>query len=117
MKFLKKMGLADLYDSYAIGIGGTVKPKRDIDIQIINYEGVIINGIIDYQLSITTKPSGAPDKSTRAGLLLSVFPDNELIAQYSGQMIISDDFKKIEVMESDSKGNVSFYDMTPLEGA
>jgi len=32
-------------------------------------------------------------------------------------MVVSEDLKKIEVMESDGKGNVLFYDMTPLEAA
>lgn len=98
-------------------LGSIAKPKVNSNTITINYTGVIINGAIDYQLSVTTKPSGEPDKSTRAGSLLSVLPDNEPVAQYSGQMVISEDLKKIEVMESDSKGNVSFYDMTPLEAA
>lgn len=98
-------------------LGSIAKPKSDVNTIIINYKGVIINSVIDYQLSITTKPSGEPDKSTRTNLLLGVLPDSEPIAQYSGQMVVSKDFKKIEVMESDNKGNISFYDMTPLEDA
>lgn len=68
--------------------------------------------------SDTTKPSGEPDKSTKAGTLLGGLIDsNEVTVKYDGQMVVSEDLKKIEVMESDSKGNVLFYDMTPLEAA
>lgn len=105
------MGLADIYDRYTIG--GTAKPKIDIDMKIINYEGVIINGVIDYQLSVTTTPSGEIDRSTKAGSLLSTL--NENTVRYNGQMIISEDNKKIEVMERDGKGNITFYYMTPVE--
>ncbi len=108
---IPKMGLADIYARYTIG--GMVKPKIDIDIKIINYEGVIINRVIDYQLSITTKPSGEPERSTKAGSLLGAL--NENTVRYNGQMIISEDNKKIEVMEIDGKGNVTFYDMTSVE--
>lgn len=82
----------------------------------INYKGVIVNGVIDYQLSVAMKSSDSPAKPTRANLLLGVLLDSE-ISQYSGQMVVCEDFKKIEVMESDNKGNISFYDMTPLEVA
>lgn len=90
-------------------------PYRNINFSI-NYKGVIVNGVIDYQLSVTTKPSGEPDKSTKVGTLLGgLINSNEVTVEYGGQMVLSEDLKKIEVMESDSKGNVSFYDMTSLE--
>jgi hypothetical protein len=111
---IPRMGLAGLYAGYTVG--GMAKPKIDIDIKIINYEGVIINGVIDYELSVTTKPSGEPDRATKAGSLLgALIGSNENTVRYNGQMIISEDNKKIEVMERDSKDNITFYDMTPVD--
>jgi tetratricopeptide (TPR) repeat protein len=91
---------------------GMVKPETIT----INYEGVINNGVIDYQLSVTTRPSGNIDRSPKTGSLLggALIDSNALTVKYNGQMVISEDFKKIEAMESDNKGNVSFYDITPL---
>lgn len=101
-----RLGLADIIEKSKINVS-------------INYKGVIVNGVIDYQLSVTTKPSGEPDKSTKVGTLLGglsgLINSNEVTVEYDGQMVLSEDLKKIEVMESDSKGNVSFYDMTSLE--
>ena len=111
---IPRMGLADLYAGYTVG--GMAKPKIDIDIEIINYEGVIINGAIDYELSVMTKPSGKADRATKAGSLLGALIDsNENTVRYNGQMIISEDNKKIEVMERDSKDNITFYDMIPVK--
>jgi tetratricopeptide (TPR) repeat protein len=85
------LGLADIYAR---------NPYRNIEkskINVsINYKGVIVNGVIDYQLSVTTKPSNEPDKLTKAGTLLGgLINSNEVTVKY--------DRRKSAIMSQSSK--------------
>ncbi len=104
-------GLGDIYAS----LGGFTRSKAENKIKKIEYEGVLINGIVDYTLTVTTNSKGQPDRTKLAGSLLGTIKDsNTIVNKFSGLMIIEQDGKSIEVMERDSKANVEFYTIMPV---
>lgn len=100
----------------ASGLGLYNNPYRkrtdeEVILQKIIYQGTITNSVIDYELTIQDEPESPHDEATVAGKILSLgMPKGKEI--YTGFMVINKECNKIEVMEKEPKGSVSFYEMT-----
>ncbi|HHT9146337.1 MAG: hypothetical protein Q7J76_08830 [Candidatus Brocadiaceae bacterium] len=82
---------------------------EEMILQKITYQGTIVNRTIDYELTIDVEPVRKFNEATLAGRLLGTKKEKDV---YTGIMVINREFNKIEVMEKEPKGNVSFYEMT-----
>lgn len=98
------LGLMGLYTSY-----GKRTSDEKVILQKITYQGTIVNRTIDYALMIHDEKARKFDEATLAGSLLGTKKEKDV---YTGIMVIHRECNKIEVMEKDAKGTVSFYEMT-----
>jgi len=98
------LGLMGLYNPY----GNRTSDEKMI-LQKITYQGTIVNRTIDYELMIHDEQVRKFDEAILAGSLLGTKKEKDV---YTGIMVINRGCNKIEVMEKEAKGNVSFYEMT-----
>lgn len=109
-----QMGLAAIPNPYRRQL--SMEPEQETLTQTISYEGLITNRAIDFNLLIKTVPTKEYDRSTLAGGLLGRLAGlSEKENSYSGIMIVEENCKKISVMQKDSKGTISFYDLSSVE--
>lgn len=99
----------------ALSMLGSYNPYRkrtsdeEMILQKITYQGTIVNRTIDYELMIYVEPVRKLIEPALVGSLLGTKKEMDV---HSGMMVINRECNKIEVMEKDPKGNVSFYEMT-----
>lgn len=87
------------------------RTDEEVILQKIIYQGTIINSVIDYELTIQDEPERTHDEAIATGktLLFGIAKKRQI---YTGFMVINKECNKIEVMEKEPKGSVSFYEMT-----